>query len=83
MGVAEKIVERVALMPHWPAAMNRDLALAYTGVAETQMKEWERSGLVRFVHRGPSGQAIASRADLDAALASLFGTGAGGGIEFD
>ena len=66
----------IAEFPTWPAAMNRDLALAYTGVAETQMKEWERSGVVRFVHRGPSGQAIAPRADLDAALAGLFGESA-------
>jgi hypothetical protein len=76
MGALEKL-------PNWPAAMNRGLALAYTGVAETQMKEWERRGAVRFVHRGPRGQAIVPRADLDAALASLFGAAGGDGIPFD
>jgi hypothetical protein len=28
-------------LPDWPAAMPRDVALAYTGVAETQLREWE------------------------------------------
>ncbi len=30
------------VMPHWPACMNRDLVLAYTGVAEAQLREWEK-----------------------------------------
>ncbi|MET1083735.1 MAG: hypothetical protein ABWY12_11920 [Burkholderiales bacterium] len=33
--------------------MNRELALAYTGVAEAQLREWERRGTVRFCMRGP------------------------------
>lgn len=60
--------------PDWPRAMNRDLALAYTGVAETQLREWERAGRVRFRPRGPRGEHIAPRADLDAALGMLFDT---------
>ncbi|OWK34080.1 hypothetical protein [Sphingomonas dokdonensis] len=74
----------LARLPDWPAGMNRETALAYTGVAEGQLREWERRGLVRFRQRGPRGAAIAARADLDAALATLFG-GADGDdpIEFD
>ena len=71
-------------LPHWPAAMSRDLALAYTGVAEAQMREWESRGMVRFQSRGPRGALIAPRADLDAALEHLFGArGVTDPIEFD
>lgn len=72
-------------LPHWPAAMNRDLALAYTGVADAQLREWESRGMVRFRQRGPRGAAIAPRTDLDAALELLFGSAAGADepIEFD
>ena len=52
--------------------MPRDLALAYTGVADAQIKDWELRGLVRFRPRGPRGVAIASRALLDVALQALF-----------
>jgi len=62
----------VALMPDWPAGMTRDLALAYTGVAETQLREWERCGLVQFCPRGPRGAAITTRTSLNAALSTLF-----------
>jgi hypothetical protein len=72
-------------LPDWPAAMPRDLALAYTGVADAQMKEWELRGLVRFRPRGPRGVAIASRASLDVALQALFSSPVAddGDIEFD
>ncbi len=39
-------------LPDWPVAMNRELALAYTGVAEAQLREWDRRGTVRFCMRG-------------------------------
>lgn len=71
-------------LPHWPAAMSRELALAYTGVADAQMREWESRGLVRFAARGPRGALIAPRADLDAAIDLLFGAGGvSDPIEFD
>ncbi len=68
-------------LPDWPAGMTRDLALVYTGVSSEQLKEWERIGRVRFRARGPRGQAIAWKMDLDAAMADLFGSEAKGGIE--
>lgn len=71
-------------LPDWPVAMNRELALAYTGVAEAQLREWERRGTVRFCMRGPHGAAIAARSSLDAAVQSLFAAAADdGAIEFD
>ncbi|QNE31176.1 hypothetical protein F1C10_03965 [Sphingomonas sp. NBWT7] len=71
-------------LPDWPAGMNREMALAYTGVADGQLREWERRGVVRFRQRGPRGAAIAPRADLDKALATLFGAADGDDpIEFD
>lgn len=69
-------------LPDWPAGMTRELAMAYTGVNADQMKEWERAGKVRFRARGPRGQALVWKSDLDAALADLFGDRSGGGIEF-
>ena len=75
----------LAQLPDWPACMTREAALAYTGVAEAQMREWESRGLVRFRQRGPRGAAIAPRADLDAAVETLFAAVAGADdtIEFD
>lgn len=58
--------------PDWPAGMTREVALAYTGVAEAQLRQWERSGKVSFRGRGPRGAMLALRSDLDAALADLF-----------
>jgi hypothetical protein len=68
-------------LPDWPAGMNREMALAYTGVSGEQLDEWRRTGVVRFRPRGPRGQMLALRTDLDAALAILFGTESRGGIE--
>ena len=59
-------------LPDWPAAMNRETALAYTGVAEAQLRAWERGGRVHFRPRGPKGAMLALRAELDTALADLF-----------
>ncbi len=60
------------IMPDWPAAMSRELALAYTGVAQCQLCEWERSGAIIFLPIGPRGQKIALRSALDCALDAMF-----------
>lgn len=59
-------------LPDWPAAMPRDMALAYTQVAEAQLRAWERAGRVHFRPRGPRGGALALRSELDTALADMF-----------
>jgi hypothetical protein len=74
---------RVPTLPNWPAGMSRELALAYTGVASAQLRQWEREGVVRFVARGPRGAKIALRSDLDSALTTLFSLIAGDGADFD
>ena len=75
---------KVIIMPDWPAAMSRELALAYTGVAQSQLREWERSGSVVFIPRGPRGAKIALRTALDSALADLFiGYDESTDLEFD
>ncbi|QCB44316.1 hypothetical protein E5673_08935 [Sphingomonas sp. PAMC26645] len=63
--------------------MSRELALAYTGVASVQLREWERRGAVRFLPKGPRGAKIALRSDLDAALSVLFSTAAPQEEDFD
>lgn len=55
----------LAQLPDWPAAMPCALAPAYTSVADAQMKEWKRRGLVSSRPRGLSGAQIATRASLD------------------
>jgi len=72
------------IMPNWPAAMSRELALAYTGVAQSQLRQWERSGSVIFIPCGPRGAKIALRSALDSALATLFlGVDHATDLEFD
>lgn len=79
---ASQTARQAENLPDWPAGMSRALALAYTGVGEAQLKEWERSGKVRFRPRGPRGQMLILRSDLDAALSDLFGREGEGAIEF-
>lgn len=69
-------------MPDWPAAMSRDLALAYTGVAEVQLRAWERGGKVNFRARGPRGAMLALRSDLDAALTEMFSSSVEEDLDF-
>lgn len=69
MSAAEKLT---APLPFWPAAMSREMALAYTGVGAEQMRAWEKRGLVHFRPRGPRGAMIAQRSELDLALDDLF-----------
>lgn len=70
MGAAEKLDGTI---PFWPAAMTRDMALAYTSVSEAQMRQWETEGTVRFRARGRNGSKITERAQLDEAIRRLFG----------
>ncbi len=69
-------------LPDWPAAMNREVALAYTGVAEAQLRAWEKTGRVAFRSRGPRGGMLALRSDLDAALSHLFSPDMAEDIDF-
>lgn len=72
----------IASMPDWPAAMSRDIALAYTGVAEAQLRAWERGGKVNFRARGPRGAMLALRSDLDAALTDMFSSSVEEDLDF-
>lgn len=69
-------------LPDWPAAMPRDMALAYTQVAEAQLRAWERAGRVHFRARGPRGGALALRSELDTALAEMFSENAAEDMDF-
>jgi hypothetical protein len=71
-------------LPDWPVAMTREMALAYTGVADAQLREWERRGTTRSAQTETNGAAIAARSSLDAAVQSLFAAVADDSvIEFD
>lgn len=64
--------EREYSLPFPPAGLTRPMALAYTGVAETKLKDWERRHLVRFRAIGPNGAKVTQRAQLDEALSLEF-----------
>lgn len=51
--------------------MSLPTALAYTGVSEKQMRQWQRDGAVLFVAKGPNGSLIALRGSLNEALRQL------------
>lgn len=70
-------------LPDWPAAMDWETALAFTGVGEAQLRAWQRKGKVRFVPRGPRGAMLALRSDLETALAEMFGDSASEDMSFD
>lgn len=69
-------------LPDWPAALTRAEALSYARVAEAQLREWERTGKVHFLPKGPNGAMIARTIELDAALADLFTDASGGSMDF-
>lgn len=55
---------------------------AATGVAEAQLRAWEKAGKVQFRTRGPRGGSLALRSDLDAALADLFSSDLAEDLDF-
>lgn len=58
--------------PEWPAAMDMETALAYTGVGERVLQEFERRHIVRFLPKGPNGRKITQRQQLDRMLDMLW-----------
>lgn len=62
-------------LPDFPESMNREWALAYTGVADATLKEYERLGIVRFRPVGPRGALVARKADLQRMLDFIFERG--------
>jgi hypothetical protein len=63
---------KLADLPDWPAALTMDEAIAFTGMGEAVIRQWSRSGKVRFLPRGPKGALVALKTDLQAALADMF-----------
>lgn len=59
-------------LPDFPQAMNREWALAYTGVAEATLGQYERLGIVRFRPVGPRGALMARKVDLQRMLDFIF-----------
>ncbi|TZG24905.1 helix-turn-helix domain-containing protein [Sphingomonas montanisoli] len=59
-------------LPDWPAALTTEEALAYTGVAETQLRAWAKARKVHFLPIGPNGAKLVLRDELDAALRARF-----------
>jgi predicted site-specific integrase-resolvase len=69
-------------LPDWPAGLNRQGALDYSGVSEAQLREWQKRGQVRFLPRGPNGAMLCMRSDVDAALREMFINGSPEDLEF-
>ncbi len=62
-------------LPDFPEAMNRELAIAYTGISDSIIREYERLGIVRFKPVGPRGAMVARKADLQRMLEFIFERG--------
>jgi hypothetical protein len=63
-------------LPDWPAAMNRELALSYLGVAPKLFDQLDRTGGLRGKRIGRNGEKLYPREQLDALLTRLFGPSA-------
>lgn len=61
--------------PEWPATMDRSTALAYSGVSEATLAEFEKRGIIRFLAQGPRRKMITPRAGLDRMIEALWATG--------
>ncbi|MDB5725741.1 MAG: hypothetical protein JWQ16_2495 [Novosphingobium sp.] len=61
--------------PDWPAAMPREVALAYTGVSAELLRDWRKRRKVTFRPDGPNGQLLVLRSQLDDALREQFASG--------
>lgn len=62
-------------LPDFPESMNREWALAYTGVADATLKQYERLGIVRFRAVGPRGAMMARKADLQRMINLIYELG--------
>ncbi|ARR55362.1 hypothetical protein HY78_18910 [Rhizorhabdus wittichii DC-6] len=69
-------------LPDWPDGLDHDEALAFTGVAETELKAWVRLRKVRTSTRGPNGRRLYYRPDLKAALEEMFTAGSDEDMDF-
>lgn len=62
-------------LPDFPETMNRELALAYTGIGASLLGEYERLGVVNFKPVGPRGSMVVRKADLQRMLTFIFERG--------
>lgn len=65
----------VKRLPDWPAAMEREAALVFSGVGDRTLCQYERLGIVRFKTVGLHGKKVAPKGDLERMLAYLFDLG--------
>lgn len=68
-------------LPDWPAALDVDEAVKYTGVAPSEIARAAREGKLRFIAKGPNGRKVCLREDLDRFLAALFAKGGASPLE--
>lgn len=62
-------------LPDWPACLDASEAVAYTGVAASEITRATRMGQLSFRAVGPRGRKVVPRHQLDTFLASLFTDG--------
>jgi hypothetical protein len=63
-------------LPAWPAALNRDEALAYMRIAPKLFDQLDRTGGVSGKKLGRNGEKVYPREQLDQVLTRLFGQSA-------
>lgn len=62
-------------LPDWPAALNREEALAYTHISEKLFAQLEKAGTLTGRRIGRNGEVIYLREQLESVTARLFGNG--------
>jgi hypothetical protein len=64
-----------------PAAMDVDTAIAYSGLAKTELLRHEKEGRLTFKPIGPHGKLVCPTAQIDALIAALWADGKGQPLE--
>lgn len=72
---SEKAGLRLKDLPDWPACLDRDEAMAYTGLSTSELQKATRAGKLIWKPVGARGRLVVARPQLDNYLASLFSDG--------
>ena len=64
-------------LPDWPACLDLEGAVLYTGLAQAEIAKATREGRLTFKSIGPRGRKVCPRAQLDALLAHIWAEGTG------
>lgn len=65
------------ILPDWPACLDLDGAIRYSGLAPSEIAKAARDGRLNFKAIGPRGRKVCRRMELDALLAHIWAEATG------